>query len=138
MSQSAAPGRRWWAPARLRRLASLREADAVREQIISGQLVIDRDQDGEVVKLRLYGELDLASAALLQGELEDVEALDSRRLVIDLGGLEFMDSTGLHLLLAAVKRSLANGHELFLRRGPRSVHRIFEVTQTVSAFRFED
>jgi anti-anti-sigma factor len=105
----------------------------VRERMISGQLVIDRDQDADVVELRLYGELDLAAAGLLQGELEGVEEAGPRRLVIGLSGLEFMVSTGLHVLLAALKRSQANGHELSLRRGPRSVHRIFELTRSCSA-----
>jgi anti-anti-sigma factor len=114
------------------------EADVVGEPMISGQLVIDRDHEAEVVTLRLYGELDLATSALLQGELEDVEASGSRRLVIDLAGLEFIDSSGLHVLLATLKRSLTNGHELSLGRGPRGVHRVFELTHTVSAFRFED
>jgi anti-sigma B factor antagonist len=106
--------------------------------MIPPQLVIDRDHRLGIATLKLRGELDLASSPLLTGELEDLEASGARRLVVDLSGLEFMDSTGLHSLLAALERSRTNGHELSLRRGPRSVHQIFELTGTVSAFRFED
>lgn len=57
--------------------------------------------------------------------------------MIDLGGLEFMDSTGVHVLLAANRRSRANGQRLSLRRGPRAIHQLFELTQTTSFFHFE-
>jgi anti-anti-sigma factor len=106
--------------------------------MITAQLLIDRDHSMGIAKLKLRGELDLASSPFLEGELEEVEGSGCRRLVIDLSGLEFMDSSGLHVLLAALRRSLTNGHELSLRRGPRGVHRIFDLTQTASAFRFED
>lgn len=108
------------------------------ERPTSSQLVIELDRDSDAVKLVLHGELDLSSAPLLEGELEDVEASGHSRLVIDLSGLEFMDSAGLHMLLKARNRSLANGHDLTLRRGPRAIQRLFELTNTAAAFRFDD
>jgi anti-anti-sigma factor len=114
------------------------EADIVVERTIPTHLVIDRASENGVVELRLHGELDLASSPLLEGEIEEVEGSAHSRLVIDLSELEFMDSTGLHVLVAAHERSLANGHQLSLRRGQPAVQRIFELTNTVSIFRFDD
>ncbi len=48
-----------------------------------------------------------------------------------------MDSTGLHVLLAADQRSHQNGHRPTLRRGPEAVHRVFELTGTTISFEFD-
>jgi anti-sigma B factor antagonist len=87
--------------------------------------------------LALFGELDLASAPQLEYELTEAEALGTR-ILIDLSGLEFIDSSGLHMLLNANRRFERNGHELVLRRGPRAVQRLFELTHTQEQFTFDD
>ncbi len=105
---------------------------------ISAQLVIESGREPGACLLTLYGELDLASSPLLERELEQAESTDGARLVVDLGGLEFMDTIGLRTLLSAQRRSSENGHRLSLRRGPRAVQRIFELTNTTSRFAFEE
>ncbi len=107
------------------------------ERPIPAQLVIDSERRGSTRFLTLHGELDLASAALLDRGLLDAELAGETRIVVDLGGLEFMDSTGLHVLLAADGRSRQNGHRLTLRRGPHAVHRVFELTGTAKSFEFD-
>jgi anti-sigma B factor antagonist len=87
--------------------------------------------------LALIGELDLASAPQLEHELAKAQA-PGTRIIIDLSGLEFIDSSGLHMLLSANRRFEQNGHELVLRRGPRAVQRLFELTHTQEQFRFDD
>ena len=103
-----------------------------------GELVIrsQRDQAGWVLALR--GELDLASGPALQQQLDAAEADGSGRVLVDLGGLQFMDSTGLQILLGADRRQRGKGQSLMLRRGPRAIQRLFELTQTATVFRFED
>lgn len=91
-----------------------------------------------VIVLTLEGELDLASASKLEQELLSVEAGRPRRVVVDLGGLTFMDSTGMRTLALAQRRSLADSHELVLRRGPHQVQRVFELTGSQDTFTFED
>ncbi len=86
----------------------------------------------------LYGELDLASGPLLEDELQAAEAAGEERIIVNLSGLDFMDSSGLEVLIDAQRRSSQNGHQLSLLRGSRSVHRIFELTKTEAAFRFDD
>ncbi len=70
-------------------------------------------------------------------ELEQVALSSPGRLVIDLSGLSFMDSTGLRALLQAREQASANQHELVLRRGPRQVQRVLELTKTDEVFTFE-
>jgi anti-sigma B factor antagonist len=100
--------------------------------------VIDRKTDGGTVVLVLQGELDLTSAPTFERELRAAESLAPTRLVIDLSGLEFMDSTGLRALLVARERAGAESHQLMLRRGPRQVQRVLELTKTIDAFEFDD
>lgn len=100
--------------------------------------MIEKSQEADAVVLALSGELDLASAPMLERELREAEALGPSRLVIDLGGLAFMDSTGLQALLRARERANNNRHQLSLRRAPHQVQRVFELTKTVDAFTFED
>lgn len=114
-------------------------ADVVRpDGPMPGQLVIEsRHEDGAVV-LSLRGELDLTSVPQFERELREIEAGSPGRLVIDLSGLDFMDSTGLRALLQARERAKGNQHELALRRGPRQVQRVLELTKTLEVFNFED
>jgi anti-sigma B factor antagonist len=105
---------------------------------IPGQLEIETIAGPDSTVLTVRGELDLTSAPAFERELRAVEATNPRRLVIDLSGLEFMDSTGLRALLLARERAQADGHELALRRGPRQVQRVLELTKTAEAFEFED
>lgn len=103
-----------------------------------GPLRIESRREGDVVTIVLGGELDLASAPDLERELRDAEASGSAKVVIDLAGLGFMDSTGLQSLLRARERANGGSYELSLRRGPNQVQRVFELTKTVDAFTFED
>jgi anti-sigma B factor antagonist len=105
---------------------------------IPGQLEIESTSRADTIVLSLRGELDLTSAPVFERELRAAESTGPRRVVIDLSGLEFMDSTGLRALLLAREHSQSDGHELALRRGPRQVQRVLELTKTAEAFEFED
>jgi anti-sigma B factor antagonist len=88
--------------------------------------------------ISLAGELDLSGAQQLEACLDEVERETPARLIIDLGGLAFIDSTGLRLLLQADARARERGCELLLRRGQSSVQRVFEVTGALDVLRFAD
>ena len=102
-----------------------------------GRLVLRSERDGDTHILELLGELDIAGAPALDEELERVEATDALSIVVDLRGLEFIDSTGLRLLVMAADRCRDNGR-LALLRGPDPVHRVFELTDLVSRLPFSD
>jgi anti-sigma B factor antagonist len=110
---------------------------SVSEPVKAGGLAITRVHQNDGLVLALRGELDLASAPLLERELWDAESSSPGRIVVDLSGLQFVDSTGLHVLLGAHRRARENDRQLLLRRGPRAVHRLFEITGTLDAFAFE-
>ncbi|MGN6216689.1 MAG: anti-sigma factor antagonist [Solirubrobacterales bacterium] len=72
-------------------------------EVKDGLLIVHQLIDGERIRLALYGELDLANATTLEALL--LEAFGSgREVVVDLGKLEFLDSTGISLLVTAMRR----------------------------------
>ncbi len=102
-----------------------------------GVLVVDVKKDAEAVVIGLTGELDLATVETFERHLREAEAARPARLVVDLTALGFMDSTGLQTLLRARERASTTEYELVLRRGPRQVQRVFELTRTDEVFNFE-
>lgn len=103
-----------------------------------GSLSISSSLDDGVASLALHGELDLATAPILESSLLEVEQQAPSRLVIDLGDLQFLDSTGLRLLLAAHSRAQLRDAELVLRPGDAAVQRVFDVSGALDVLRFED
>lgn len=79
------------------------------------------------VVLELYGELDLAAAPLLAEEIERAETGERTQLVLDLTGLEFIDSAGLRVILAAQERAVECGREFAVTEGTPQVQRLFEI-----------
>jgi anti-sigma B factor antagonist len=102
-----------------------------------GGLAISSVDDGETVRVVLEGELDLAGAQQMEERMVALDERRPKRVVIDLGGLAFLDSTGLRLLLQADTRAREHGYELLLRPGAAAVQRVFEVTGALDVLRFE-
>jgi anti-sigma B factor antagonist len=95
---------------------------------VSGEhLRVDVRREPDRVVLELHGELDLLGAPLLQEEIEKVEADGPGIVVLDLHELEFVDSAGLRVILAAHERSQQHGWELALTPGSEQVQRLFTI-----------
>ncbi len=86
--------------------------------------------------LTLFGELDLASTSALEQELGKVAG--SRLVVADLRQLEFIDSTGLSVLVKADQRAHAGGTEFAVVRGRGQVQRLMTLTGVDSRLRSAD
>jgi anti-sigma B factor antagonist len=83
---------------------------------------------GRATVIAVSGELDLASSPALQEELDRVASSDTELLIIDLRELDFMDSTGLSVLVRAHQRSEEQGRRLAMVRGPQQVSRLLSLT----------
>jgi anti-sigma B factor antagonist len=101
-----------------------------------GSLALRSERDGDVHVIELSGELDLDGAPQLEDELRAVESSDVASIVVDLGRLEFIDSTGIRLLVLAAERSPEG--RLSLLRGSEQVHRVFELTDLADRLPFAD
>lgn len=79
------------------------------------------------VVLELHGELDLLGAPLLQKQIDDADADSRGILVLDLRGLQFVDSAGLRVILAAHESARRRGQEFALTRGTDQVQRLLSI-----------
>jgi anti-sigma B factor antagonist len=105
---------------------------------VPGPFATRQSSDGRVVSLALSGELDLGSAPELDRELREIARTRPERLILDLSGLTFMDSTGLASIVEAKRLADADGHKLVLRRPTSQVQRLFELTGLTDRFTFDD
>jgi anti-sigma B factor antagonist len=78
--------------------------------------------------IALTGELDLAGAAALEQELARLDADSPVAVVLDLRGVEFMDSSGLRVIAVASQRAEDGAPRLALVPGGEQVMRVFEIT----------
>ncbi len=90
-------------------------------------LLYEKKKNTLTVKLR--GELDHSVAAGVRAELDEL-ILDPgvRRLVFDLNGLEFMDSSGIGLIIGRYKLMARRGGSVAVRSPGRRVDRIFQMS----------
>jgi len=94
-----------------------------------GGLTMRSRREDDTHMLALFGELDIASARGVEDELTSVEdgALLAR-LVIDLRGVTFIDSSGLRLVIEASRRAETAAHRLALVRPGDRVFRAFQIS----------
>jgi anti-sigma B factor antagonist len=85
-----------------------------------------RRKDGQAV-VSPRGELDMATVGAVDKELKQLRRTGVSNIVLDLGGLTFMDSTGLHLITRWTSEASRDGFTLELEPGPAMVQRIFDL-----------
>lgn len=92
------------------------------------QFRVEVSEEGQGIVIALSGELDLASSPALEEALERVFDSDTKLVVIDLRALEFMDSTGLSIIVKARQTADDRERQLFLTNGPPQVQRLLSLT----------
>jgi anti-sigma B factor antagonist len=103
-----------------------------------GELRIETTRRGTRTELTLAGELDLISAPQLESELMAVASPGAGELLIDLAEVQFIDSTGLRVLLGATKRADAAGQKLLVRHVHGQARRLFEIAGVIDRFSLRD
>jgi anti-sigma B factor antagonist len=89
--------------------------------------------------MSVQGEIDLYTVPKLQRELGSALASgDSVRLVVDLSGVDFCDSTGVNVLLAAHRQAREKGGDLELAAPRPAVRKILQVTGLETVFTVTD
>ncbi len=80
------------------------------------------------------GQLDVATAPRMRELLQQQQYEPARRLVVDLSGLEFLDSFGLGVLVGGLRRARAGGGRLVLAGASARIHHVLEVTGLDAVF----
>jgi anti-sigma B factor antagonist len=85
--------------------------------------------------MSVTGEIDLYTAPRLHSELTAALAAGTPlRLVVDMSGVEFCDSTGMNVLLAAHRRAREDGGDLQLVSPRPAIRKVLQVTGLESVF----
>ena len=83
------------------------------------------NRDGRCMEIYLKGELDHHGAKGLMGRLDrEIEVALPLRLVLDFGGVTFMDSSGIAVVMRARQRMSALGGTVKLRRAAPQVRKV--------------
>jgi anti-sigma B factor antagonist len=96
--------------------------------IADGTLIVRTAKEGDTHVISLCGELDLANAGTAETALQASLAGDTSQVVIDMQELEFIDSTGIALLVAALGNNGSETRVRFIPSAAPAVTRVLELT----------
>jgi anti-sigma B factor antagonist len=98
------------------------------ESSTPGELRCEIARNGETGWVQPFGELDLDSVHRVQSALEELRDEGCPRVVLDLRGLTFMDSTGLRLVIRWDTTAREDGFRFAIVPGADVVQRVFRLT----------
>ncbi len=88
--------------------------------------------------ITLEGEIDLSTSAKFKETVYEIIESGRKDIVIDLNGLEFMDSTGLGVVVAALKKTRMEGGSIKIVCSKRNIMKVFTVTGLDKVFSIYD
>jgi anti-anti-sigma factor len=90
-------------------------------------------------EVKVTGELDLSGIGLVHREVQRAEESDAKKIVLDLDELDFLDASGVRLLLDLTARADQDGKRLGIRRASApQVERVLELTGVDERLPFVD
>ena len=95
------------------------------------------ERNGHAV-LAVHGEVDVYTAPQFREQLIQLVDQGHRRIVVDLEGVEFLDSTGLGVLVGGLKRVRSHDGDLALVCTQRRILKVLEITGLTKVFSIHD
>lgn len=90
--------------------------------------IIEEQRENNVTILKLEGELDVYTSPKLKEKILTLIRAERPFVVLDLEGLSYMDSTGLGVMAAGLKRVRENGGNIVLVSPRKIIQKILEIT----------
>jgi anti-sigma B factor antagonist len=100
--------------------------------------IVKADIENQIKRISIEGEIDVYTSIDLKLELNTLVDDGNKKILIDLEGVTYMDSSGLGVLVALLKRIKQEEGELKLLNLPPSVEKIFELTRLTKFFEIFD
>ena len=91
------------------------------------------ERDGYAV-LTVRGEVDVYTAPKFREQLIELVAQGKQRIVVDLDAVDFLDSTGLGVLVGGLKRLRSHDGDLLLVCNQSRIRKVFEITGLTKVF----
>ncbi len=98
---------------------------------------IDVSRVGDALLVVPAGEIDIATVPAVREALNQRPA-DTDLLVLDLSRVDFMDTSGLQLLVEQMRDCESGPHRLAVVRGPLAVQRLLDIAGLTSSLRLVD
>jgi anti-sigma B factor antagonist len=92
------------------------------------------DSRSPLMILAVKGEIDVYTAPRLREQLVELVSQGHRQIVVDLEGVDFLDSTGLGVLVGGLKRLRSNGGDMALVCTQPRILKVFEITGLTTVF----
>lgn len=108
-------------------------------QIRRGGCRLDVLEENGTLVIRLSGEIDHHGAVGVRSEIDDIIAQRRpERMALELSGIDFMDSSGIGLIMGRYAKLKAVGGELFVRTPSVRVRKILNMAGIERIVRIED
>ena len=95
-------------------------------------LQITRAEEGDSLVLRVEGDVSSVNAEMFEAAVIEAAMTPSRHLALDLGGVAYISSAGLRVLMMAAKRLRARSERLSLRAVQPSVLTVLQMSNFTS------
>jgi anti-sigma B factor antagonist len=89
---------------------------------------------GDRTVVEVGGEIDVYTAPQLRSQLNDAVADGARHIVVDMSGTDFLDSTGLGVLVGGLKRVRTMDGDLELVCSSEKILKVFRITGLTKVF----
>ena len=96
------------------------------------------DQRGNYAVLAVRGKVDVYTAPRLRERLIELVSQGSHQVVVDLEGVDFLDSTGLGVLVGGLKRLRSHDGDMILVCTQPRILKVFEITGLTKVFSIHD
>ena len=98
------------------------------ESTVNSDFSAEQHNQGDAAVVAVSGELDLRTSPELEKRLTRAFDAGAELVILDLRRIEFMDSTGLRVVLSAHRRAHETGRRFALVRGADQVERVLTLT----------
>lgn len=95
------------------------------------------DTDVEFWEVSVDGELDVSTADQFKEYLHKLIDKDIRNIRFDLENLQYIDSTGLGVMIGILKRIKVENKEIYIKSPKDNVNKIFSITGLDKIFKME-
>ena len=90
-------------------------------------MTINVERDFELVTLEVTGRLDTTTAPNLEAVINELST-DTKELVFDMSGTQYISSAGIRVLLGAYKKMNLNQGTMRIEKANEQVYEVFEMT----------
>lgn len=102
------------------------------------ELGLDVTERNGYAILAVRGEVDVYTAPRLRERLVELVSQGKHQIIVDLEGVDFLDSTGLGVLVGGLKRLRSHDGELMLVCTQHRILKVFEITGLTKVFSIHD